>query len=469
MAEQGLFDFLNRATMNPLFMGGLGLLSGGGGQGAMQGMQQGLMAQRQMTQDQELQQRKAAYQQAVQQGLFKDLPGGLGAMAPMMTPDQAIGLMGDFGKAKYGSDLNVSEKKQIMPLELAQRLAIINAQSAAELGAHKNKVQWDAANNPMVQADLGLKNAHARYYDSVGGARVQQQERLLDDQMRKSAMARDVFGRLGANPTEQQWNAMQPYLVQINDGQPVPYGQRGPFLMRVQEAGRDPLDPTEAEKLAGITRENKLQAYRQAKINELYGAKDAQLMNKGVRLRPDGTMETIPGSGNTVSERNAEILANQGLAQLDKAETKLNESTWLGRAAGDRWSIPGTKLEVGGFGDAGRGFAAAHGAVLNYLFALSGKNVTDKEQARFEKLYLPTSMDSEATRSDKLQTLRTVLMQVKEARKAGAGDEKIGEMFRSFLNNPNVKPVPNGGDRAGGKGAEDLRGLSTEELLKRLR
>jgi hypothetical protein len=305
-----------------------------------------------------------------------------------------------------------------------------------------------AKNDPMYQADLALKNAHAKAYEASAKsaetsaeAKAAQQDRLLADQARRHGNTRRLLEKLGGgvDPSAAEWKELHPMVQQVNDGIAVPYADRQSFIQRVQmpSFAADPFEPTEGEKVAGITRETKIDAYQRRALNDLYGVKNDAMMNKGIKLKPDGTAEPITGAGNTVAERTGAVVAKQGISQLDKAKEILDKSSWPERVAGDTWFRDSKSLPtLGGFGEAGRGFAAAEGGIYNYLQSVSGKQVTDTERRAFMRLYMPTSMDSKAVRDDKIATAKALLDQIIKARNTGAGDDVIGEMFRKSLGGP---------------------------------
>jgi len=154
------------------------------------------------------------------------------------------------------------------------------------------------------------------------------------------------------------------------------------------------------------------------------------------------------GSKDTATDRQARVIAQHGLANLDKATEALvgvmpdpkrgiadvpPKVGALGQLAGDSWKVPGTDVDLGGWGEGGRAFRNARMTVMDLNFALSGKGVSNAERTAFIDLYMPKSTDSRETQAQKLGAIKQFFSSVMAARNTGATDEQIAEIYRGAM------------------------------------
>lgn len=250
-------------------------------------------------------------------------------------------------------------------------------------------------------------------------------------------------------PTGRQADTV-PGIVLDDKGKPNPYASR-------ELGGQTAVDAQDA---ANRRRMQDYMERRQA-LEYINGGK-----------APSGKAWIGPGAAtdttvkDTATERAGRMHAEQGIKTLEEAERILGKTGTMSQLAGDTYKIPGTDMKLGGYGEAGRGFRAAESAVLQLNFALSGKSVSNAEREEFQRLYRPTALDSEATQKWKIGEAKKFFQTVLTARKKGMDDDRIAELYRKQL-----------ADVSGGPPAEepaqprkpDLSGMSTDELLKRLR
>lgn len=293
-----------------------------------------------------------------------------------------------------------------------------------------------------------------------GGPRVESQV-LGREQSSPGTVTREHsdYGSYGQNPES------IPGIVVTPKGVSDPYGSRVAAGQRVADGLNDPA------------RERYLAAKRtQDAFSYLYGKPPAgKAYDSNGKLIPLERKESV-------TDRQSIVLAQQGLENLDFAEKVLTGgqdangnvkggTTYLSQYTGDRYKLPGG-VEVGGFGEAGRGFDAARMAVLDLNFAISGKSVSNAEREVFLKLYMPSAGDSLKTQQWKINRARAFFKNALAARKAGASDEEIDGLYRSaILEGQKGMPAgaqPQGGSRPADPSQPDLTNVPTEELLKRL-
>jgi hypothetical protein len=135
----------------------------------------------------------------------------------------------------------------------------------------------------------------------------------------------------------------------------------------------------------------------------------------------------------TATERAMRMHAASGQQAIIEAEKLLNDKGVLSQLAGDTYSVPGTGMKVGGFGEAGRGFRAAESAVLQLNFALSGKSVSNAERQEFQRLYMPSALDSRETQKWKIGQIKQFFQTVLDARKKGMDDDRVAELYRQAI------------------------------------
>lgn len=297
----------------------------------------------------------------------------------------------------------------------------------------QNVINREPLHRAGMEADTHLKRQHGNYYGAAGQAVLQKADNGVDRNniLRQKVMG-DILQRFNDPDriTEAEWNgANQPGgLVHVGFGRPIPYEQRSYVLAQARERANAP--PEVGYLMDKDVSPEEIERARYHKtMEQLYGP-----ANKGFRYErmPNGqpTQRSI-AERDTAGERQADVIAKVGIKNLDDAERILNDSSWWQRIAGDRWKVgSGT---IGGFGETGRGFDAAKMAILDLNFALSGKSVSNAEREAFLSLYAPTAMDGADARKFKMAKVRQYFQTVIEARKRGATDEQVGDMYRGFL------------------------------------
>ena len=192
-------------------------------------------------------------------------------------------------------------------------------------------------------------------------------------------------------------------------------------------------------------RQRLLKAQQTQRIfSELYGKP-----GPGKAYTQDGKIIEL-GKKESVQDRKSIALAKEGLKSLDYAEEVLlgapkevdengrvvsrfaPKAGLFERLAGDTWNVP-LVGKVGGIGEGGRGFAAAKAAVIDMNFAISGASVSNAEREQFLSIYMPSSLDSAATREWKVDRMRSYFNTALEARKAGASDDEIANLYRGAI------------------------------------
>lgn len=152
----------------------------------------------------------------------------------------------------------------------------------------------------------------------------------------------------------------------------------------------------------------------------------------GKAYTADGKLVDL-GKRESVQDRNAVALVEQGLWALDRAKKGLDAAGTFALYAGDTWRIPGTKVEVGGLGEAGDAFLAAKDAVTALNFAMSGKSVSNAEREHFISLFMPTANDSKRRRDFKFDMIKNYFVAAMKARAVGADDEQMAAIYRKNL------------------------------------
>lgn len=321
-------------------------------------------------------------------------------------------------------------------------------ETAAKLGeenlAYLPRQRELDANYKRAQTQQAIQ--HGNYYDTMG--RVAERRADTGDQRANTQRQKvyfDLLQRIGVKPTPEVWaRENQPGgLLFEAFGGPQPWEQKDAILRKIQFAAKgtpDEIDLVES----GFDHLTIMRMRRSRQMEAIYGKpKPGFIWDYDERMQPFQKPVADP---DTAGERNSQVIANVGIKNLDDAERILNKSNIFERMLGDRWSIPGTSsarnpegTQIGGYGEAGRGFRAARMAILELNFALSGKSVSNAERQEFMNLYMPSATDSADSRKFKINKMREYFAAVIDARKRGMKDDQIGELYRSFLN-PQQQP-----------------------------
>lgn len=309
----------------------------------------------------------------------------------------------------------------------------------------------DSAKKALLEAQTAAARSHGAYYDAAGRLAEQRGSAVgMNAETRRLKAYGDLVERMGPNPTREDWEreGQAGGLVHAAFGGPVPFERAQPLLIQAQATFQRQFEPDAEEKALGITREDKIRARREERINEMYGAEPKTLIGKGVRMTPSGDFSPRKGAS-TVSERQGEVIARNALDLLNQGEETLKKHGTLDHFFGDPEStsnIPGAKMIPGGFGETGQGYRKVKAAIIDLNFALSGKSVSNKEREAFLDLYMPRYNDSAATQKQKMGMVRNYFTKVMDMRNAGASDDEVAAVLRNTLNdNPNKPPATPGG------------------------
>jgi hypothetical protein len=288
----------------------------------------------------------------------------------------------------------------------------------------------DPQKTRLNNAAIEEKGARSGYYDAMSDrAKQQGAAATTNAQTARLNAYGDLAEKLGTTPTREQWEAPENQgLINAAFGGPMPYEKSRPLLVQAQMEFQRQFEPTAEERAMGITREHKMEAARQEKLRDMYGIDQKTLIGKNSKLNPNGTLQAMPG-GNTVSERNQAVIAQQGLERLDEGEKMLASKGTIKQFFGD---LSGSKF-ASGYGEAGQGFRNVKAAIIDLNFALSGKSVSNAERKEFLDLYMPHWSDSTATQQQKMRMVRGYFKQVLKMRNSGASDDEIKQLHDQML------------------------------------
>jgi hypothetical protein len=294
----------------------------------------------------------------------------------------------------------------------------------------------DQQKKALLEAQTNAAREHGGYYAAMAKLAGQRGEAVgMNAETRRLKALGDISDRWGDRiPDKAEWEqeGQNGGLLHTAFGGPIPYEKAPLVLAQSRQEFQRQFEPDATEKQLGITREHKLQAYKDRYLADLYGAEPKSLINKGVRLTPSGDFAPRLGS-NTAGERTTEVIARTGLQRLDEGEKMLTGKGTFKQFFGD--TEPGLTGKNGltGIGEAGEGFRNVKAAILDLNFALSGKSVSNKEREEFLNLYMPRWNDSAATQKQKMRMVREYFQQVLKMRNSGATDEQVKERFDQAL------------------------------------
>jgi hypothetical protein len=291
-----------------------------------------------------------------------------------------------------------------------------------------------AISSPKDEAMIAAYRARAGYYDAASQAQGRRAGAYeYNAQTKRLNAYGDLIEKMGYSPTQEQWEAENKPggVVYAAFGGPQPFEEAPTLLQQArvvrQQAADNGDDPFTA---AGMTPEQAKAAKQQQSLKDIYGRPP-----QGQRWTVDGNLESIPGAGNTASERQSTLIAKQSINILDDAADRLTNANRAEQLFGDKWMPDANgRGGYGGFGDAGRGFRGVRGAVMNLTYALSGKQVSNAERDNFMDIYMPSSLDSRATQEWKINTIRQFFNEVIKARESGKSDEDVANMWRKKTN-----------------------------------
>lgn len=140
---EGLLGGINQAAMSPMVLAGLGLLGGGGSQGAMQGVQTGLLAQKQTREEAIRKQREQAFAQLMQDPKWSSgLPHAAVPIAGAMGSEAALPFLGGLLTKKGDNE---------------HAMALFEKQKGLQFGLERQKMEYQkqlAMQERMANAQL---------------------------------------------------------------------------------------------------------------------------------------------------------------------------------------------------------------------------------------------------------------------------------------------------------------------------
>lgn len=408
MAEPGFFGSLTQGMQSPLFLGGAGILMGGGYQGMNQGIQAGILGERQKFEQQQQQQDRMRQQQQDAENMRR------WNTTDKRAADLHPGAM-DMQKAQthwYNGRANAQD-------------ALANVRDGRPAPAAP-----DPLNGWGQDADGNLVPPR--------GPAIPPQNRPPGIVGAPAGIPNDIAPRMAGDQGVGRFSA------------PVsPYGPTGvqttnvPGIV-VDDKGK--VSDTATRSLAGQSAIDSKDQDGQRRLQDYYRNQQMWSMIQGkaptgYSYNEKGGLEDLKNK-NTATERASRMHAESGIKTLRTAEDILGKSGVIAQMAGDSYAIPGTGVKVGGFGEAGRGFRAAESAVLQLNFALSGKSVSNAEREHFMRIYMPSAYETRDTQQFKIKQVREFFQTVLDARKRGMDDDKIAELYRQKLAEGTVGPEP---------------------------
>jgi len=168
---------------------------------------------------------------------------------------------------------------------------------------------------------------------------------------------------------------------------------------------------------------------------------------------------------NFKGDRESQAVALMNLNKIEEASKKLQSYDYVSR----------TGLGALNIGEVGQAFADMKQGALGIAYALSGKTVAVAEMKNFIEAYGPTPGDSADRIKNKTERMRQFYQALLTASRGGEGYETAfaRAMSATGLKNPDGSPAgapaaASGGTRPSQNQPNDIRGLSTDELVRRL-
>lgn len=304
----------------------------------------------------------------------------------------------------------------------------------------------------------------------------QQDQRLREQEIRikqgeadSRSLSRNRRDLLAALPqlerasTPEEWNAAQP-IIQAAFGRSMPFDQRGYVLAQARGAAQDgdPFAPDERQRALGITREMNIEAAQSEELAKVHGpAKRGFVWSRDPQGRPYQKQVATPQKPVDPQMQNA---IKAFTSQLDSATKMIRGKTYLQNYMGAT-----DEQGRGGWGEVGRAYEDYELAALGVVYAMSGKQTTNKEMERFLRINKPQWNDSDATIVAKSDRLKRVLKAISGGIEKGmeydqAEGAALGGAARDGRPSPATAPA-RGADRERGRA---IRQMSDDELLKAL-
>lgn len=185
----------------------------------------------------------------------------------------------------------------------------------------------------------------------------------------------------------------------------------------------------------------------------------------GYYYGPDGRELPLTDK-NYKGDREAQAVALMNMSKIEDASKRLLASDYITRTAAGALNI----------GELGQAFADMKQGALGIAYALSGKQVAVAEMKNFIEAYGPVPGDGADRIKQKTQRMREFYHALLTASRGGESYETAfaRAMAATGLKNPDGSPVGQPAAASAGRGVgdpprpNDVRGLSTDELIRRL-
>jgi len=269
---------------------------------------------------------------------------------------------------------------------------------------------------------------------------------------------------LQAASSPEQWEAQQP-IIQAAFGRSVPYNERGYILAQARGAvdDGDAFAPNPQERELGITREQKLERARQEKFKETYGEpKRGFVWSQDAKGNPVQKQVATPSKPVDPAMQN---VLKEYTSRLDDAEKRILGSNFAQTYVGATDEKGG-----GGWGKAGRAYEDFESAALGIVYAMSGKQTTNAEMARFLRINKPQWNDSSETIKYRTARMKGALKAISSNLDKGMSYDEAEAAGLAAARGPEApdasrRPSQTDRDRERGRA---IRGMSDEDLLKAL-
>jgi hypothetical protein len=430
----GILGNLEAMLMNPLTLGGIGLLSGGGVDAMQQGMKSGVAYRKERRSAEEIEARRKAIQDALQGGKFAGMSDGERAMLAA-DPEMAKSVF----QTVYAHQLD-----PMTPYKIQQ-----------------------------LQAQTQLARDHGRYYRDLVGVRAANAENTAESmRLREAELARkqqwlDRFTR------DRDGNLMLKNNGPVSADEPEPRGHANPSgsgLLQFrqdrdvrgsqQEAPDERIVGRHVETQGGSVDERGRMDNKHSLPNRPMHASDPGLTDetiqayytekygslpKGSIYRRDGTVQNLM---QTASERMSNYIANDALEAVRRAREVYNRTSGLSQAAGHGVTLPyfGTRnpgaLVSKNAEDVAIARKEMQSAVHDILRVMSGATVSDRERDTYTEMYLPRATDTLREQNWKMDRIERFFLRSQMARKNGATDEDIAKMIRAEIGAQNSETSP---------------------------
>jgi len=262
---------------------------------------------------------------------------------------------------------------------------------------------------------------------------------------RKDALSAIKLMRDSTTPEQWQQNSG---VINAVFGRPVPFNERNVVLAQAESAtaGGDEFEPSERDRTLGVTRDDKIRDAQNAEFKKTYGEpKRGFVWQRG----QDGQVTQVPVARTMKAvDPQMEKAVGAMVSRLDDAEKVLLNSSYLGAAAGTR-----------GYGDAGRAYEDFEMAALGAVYAMSGKQTTNREMERFLSINKPQWDDRSETIQIRTGRIKNLLNAIYGAMQQGMDydDAERAALTQAASAKPKTASPGN-----------SLEGMSDDDLLRAL-